>query len=121
MRLAGRLDAKSAALSSPDSLSNSPILRLEGATAQGCGVTTGMKYNKLLLMAAVCVTTAIAPLPAKAQTGAGGGATTTQGTDDRGDHTNYGWLGLVGLLGLAGLMKKRHDDHRIDATGTRAR
>ena len=79
-----------------------------------------MKYNKLFLMAALCVATAIAPIAANAQTSPAGGTTTTQTTDDRNDHKDYGWVGLLGLLGLAGLMKKRHDDHRHDTTAGRS-
>lgn len=80
-----------------------------------------MKYNRLLLMAALCVTTAIAPLTATAQTSPTGGTTTTRTSDDRDDDTDYGWIGLLGLLGLAGLMKKKHDDHRHDTTTTHNR
>jgi len=81
-----------------------------------------MKYNRLPLMAAVCVTTAIAPLTINAQSSPAGATTTTLTTDDRDDvDKDYGWIGLLGLLGLAGLMKKKHDDHRHDTTADRTR
>ncbi len=79
-----------------------------------------MKYNRLFLMAAVCVSTALAPLAVNAQTSPAGATTTTRTTDDRDDHKDYGWIGLLGLLGLAGLMKKKHDDHRHDTTAGRS-
>ena len=79
-----------------------------------------MNYNKLFLVTAACVTTAIAPVAANAQTSPADRTTTTQTTEDRTDHKDYGWIGLLGLLGLAGLMKKRHDDHRHDTTAARS-
>ena len=34
--------------------------------------------------------------------------------DVRGEHRNYGWIGLLGLLGLTGLMRKRHENNRVE-------
>ena len=79
-----------------------------------------MKYNRLFLMAAFCVTTAIAPIAANGQSSPADRTTTTRTTDDdRDDDNDYGWIGLLGLLGLAGLLKKKRDDHRHDVTATR--
>ena len=94
------------------------------ATSRRARVTLVMKYNRLLLMAAVCIATAVAPIAANAQTSPAGGTTTTRTTDndrDDDDDTDYGWIGLLGLLGLAGLMRKKHDDHRHDTTVTHNR
>lgn len=67
-------------------------------------------------MAAICLTTAVAPLTANAQTSPTGGTTTIRTSDDRDNDTDYGWIGLLGLLGLAGLMRKKPDVHRHDTT-----
>jgi hypothetical protein len=85
------------------------------ATAPRSSVTVTMKYNRLFLMAAVCVSTAIAPIAAQAQSSPADRTTTTRTSDDRDDDKDYGWIGLLGLLGLAGLMKKKND-HRHDTT-----
>jgi hypothetical protein len=34
--------------------------------------------------------------------------------DDRRQHHSYGWIGLLGLLGLTGLMRKRHENNRVE-------
>ncbi len=80
-----------------------------------------MKYNRLFLMAAVCVGTAIAPLAANAQTTPADRTTTVRTTDDRDNDHDYGWIGLLGLLGLAGLMRKKQDNDRRDTTNGRTR
>ena len=70
-----------------------------------------------ILALALLATGAVSPSSAQEPatgTGAQGGATTTDDTDEGG--MDLGWIGLLGLAGLLGLRKR--DDHHVTRVDT---